>query len=631
MKKIFFKLIFIVLITMPGMSMAIEDPTGDFIFPDITNLDAKKINENIEIIITCKDAVTGEGSSTVSGTVFLDTDQNYSTGDNGFDYTYNFNIINIIYAEPVITTSLNYDAIANSLSLNNNKIFITIPLSALKKKDGNINLVATIHGQMAGAIEFDRSPDSGVLNVATGAVEVPFPGISSATGNIKDSSKQKSSSVDITDINTIIKDGNLYLLVTYDKSIGPEKVSYGEDILGKVYIDIDQKLSTGFKNIGEVPPTFGIDYILDYSIGTLSGTSANIQKAENNADFQKTINTPIGPPYNDASFKIKDNQILITIPLGLLGYDDGNMDIAVESTTIQGLLNADFDLVPDIEKGALITKDGTIRPLLSCTEPKITINDIPGDSFGKGYDGDDFTGIDACYSNKTLLLTISYTSYSLDDASITTIYFDTNNDKDIIPDYIFMYQIYNGVLKSFFSSRTNVVPIEYTQLISMKGDKIYISIPLELMDNDDGNMNIYSESALIVARAGIPITDYGREWIGGVDENDFKIGIGEVHINPDKSSRTVYDRMPDVGYVEIKKGITATTEYQKDETILKGNTPKGETQETISPIKDSEDINSKKNPGFESIIVIIILIILIIKIKNGWQSKSLGLLRIPYA
>jgi hypothetical protein len=608
MKKIFIELISIltyaIIVTTPVM--AIEDQTGDFAFPDITTLDAKENNGNIEITITCKDAVTGEGSSTVSGTVFLDTDQNYLTGNNGFDYIYSFTVLNIIYSEPIITAILNNDIIDNSLKLNNNKISITIPLKALKKKDGNINLVATVYGQMVGSMEFDRSPDFGVLNIAAGKVDVPFTGISSSAGNIKDSLNQKSSSIDITELNTRIKDGYLYLLITYDRSIDPGKISYGEDILGKIYIDVDQKLATGFRNVGEIPPTFGIDYIIDYSIGRLSGTSANIQKAEKNEEFQKITGISIGPPSNDASFRIENNQLFMTIPTGLLGYDDGNMDIVAESSTIQGIQSADYDNVPDIEKGAMVTKDGTIRSVFACTYPKMTLKDLE-DSSGKGYDGDEFTGIDACYSGQTLLLTLSYKSYDLDDGLITTIYFDTNKDKNIIPDYMFTYQIYNGILKGFFSSRKNVVPIEYTQLISMRPGKMYVSIPLELMENDDGNMNIYAETALIVARANIPATDYARHWSSGVYSDEDKTGVGEVHIYPDKSSRTVYDRMPDVGYMEIAKGTNAIrSEIQQGE--------KSEPQKTILPADSPQ--NTKEVSGFESILVLIALFFLLRRVRG---------------
>lgn len=63
----------------------------------------------------------------------------------------------------------------------------------------------------------------------------------------------------------------------------------------------------------------------------------------------------IGVPYNDATFKVVENKVFLGIPLGLLGHDEGNMDIVADSFTIQSTLDSDRESVPDNGQGALDT------------------------------------------------------------------------------------------------------------------------------------------------------------------------------------------------------------------------------------------------------------------------------------
>jgi hypothetical protein len=259
----------------------------------------------------------------------------------------------------------------------------------------------------------------------------------------------------------------------------------------------------------------------------LLGTDASITKIDYESEltesgFTQTEGVLLGVPYNDATSKVVANQVFLGIPLGLLGYDDGNMDAVIDSFTLQGSLSGDIDSVPDFGYGALDTSDGSIKPLLNCTNPKVTITDPAGDSLGFGLDGDDLTGVDVCSAGNVLLVTVAYSSLSLDDGAVTTVAFDTDHDPDSLPDYSFIYFMYEGNLGANIVGDFGDGPDvrDATHLITMLGNKMYLSVPAEFLGNDDGVMNIHVETAI---EAG--------------DED------------------LIYDRAPDTGFISINGQI----------------------------------------------------------------------------
>lgn len=65
----------------------------------------------------------------------------------------------------------------------------------------------------------------------------------------------------------------------------------------------------------------------------------------------------------------------------------------------------------------------------------------------------------------------------------------------------------------------------------------------------DGEIGLYVETALVPSSANIPLTDQLREWVSSGYETRF--GTGQVHINPDKFNRTLYDRAPETGFISV--------------------------------------------------------------------------------
>jgi len=496
------------------------DPIGDFSFPDITELTATVSEGDLIVVITCTDSLIDEH---IAGAVFIDADQNYTTGYHnytGSDYVYMYDVIDIVYMDPIKSVTINGDTVdPNTLDLAGNQISITIPLTMLGNDDGDMDIFVATHTQLAKALDFDRAPDFGVLNTLNGSVRIPHPGNSLAGGTIADLVGD-STSPDMTGLDVDVENGIVNIVVTYNQNVEPDDLAYGDDLTGWIFVDVDQNLATGFTNTEQAPPTFGIDYRIEYAIGRLTGTDASITKIDYESDltesgFTQTEGVLLGVPYNDATFKVVANQVFLGIPLGLLGYDDGNMDVVIDSFTLQGSLSGDIDSVPDFGYGALDTSDGPIKPLLSCTDPKVTITDPVGDSLGFGLDGDDITAVDICSAENILLVTVAYSSLSLDEGAVTTVVFDTDQDPDNIPEYTFVYSIYDGKLGANVFGGTFVVR-DATHLITMLGNKMYLSIPLEFLGNDDGAMNIHVETAIIV-----------------------------------DGERTIYDSAPDTGFISI--------------------------------------------------------------------------------
>ena len=543
-------LVFTMIIGMSGISYAaISDTIGDFETQDISSLDVSSDGNNLYITITCIDSVA---DYSFYGAVFVDTDQNVLTGyaDNGADYVYQFSYMSIIYSDPMVTTTLNDDMIDSStLQAQGNTIYVTIPLRELGNDDGKADVFVALHDQMVKALDFDRAPDYGAVDSQTGELNVPQT--IESTIQVDDRTGD-GTAADIKSIDASIGNGMLYLLITYNDNIEPSAYSYGDDITGWVLIDADQNLVTGFTNTEQAPPTFGVDYVIEYNVGSLTGTDCSLRKINVDSSLTKegysdTSSLILGVPYNDAMFRVSGNQVFIGVPLTLLGNDDGSMYLTVDTFTIGDILNRDIDSIPDNGQGAIDTSDGSVKALLKYGNDRTTFIDSPSDSTGFGQDGDEIVSIDTGFDEDKMLITVAYSSLSLDDGAITTISFDTNQDgtEDYSLAYNLMYGKLAATMIGYYGGEYGIK--EVSHLVTMQGNKMYLSIPAMYLGNDDGNMNIDVETTLVVYGANIPQTDQ-KEWLSG---GEVKTGVGQVHLNPDKFSRTIYDRAPDTGVFTI--------------------------------------------------------------------------------
>lgn len=526
----------------------VADPAGDFPDPDITGLSC----DVREGVLHVRMDLARDPAGSYGGAIFIDADRNPSTGyreGTGAEYVYAFSVMPIVYAELVVSATVNDEPVSEAtLSSNANRIDIAIPLGAPGDGAADPDLFAAVYTGTMGALAFDRAPDYGVMNAGSGEVKVP--GGAARVSSRYDDREGDELSGDVTGLSTDVHDGVLDILVTYATA-----VESGGDLKGWILIDADQNLATGFMNAEEAPPSFGIDYRLDYTIGSALGTGASLEKtgpgfAE--GGYAETAGVPLGVPYNDAMFVAAGNQAFFRIPLALLGPDDGRTSIILDSFSLSEMTSSGAsDQVPDAGVGALDTGTGEVRPPLSYTGagPAQTADRV-GDSAGSGYDGDDIASVETGYAGNVLLVRVAYASLEPDDGAVTTIFFDTDQAADGLFESALVYCLYNGRLGAVLVGNTGGVfgARSARPLVTMQGDSIFASVPLELL-NDDGKMNLSIETALVPSSAEIPLTDQTREWMSSGYETKF--GTGEVHINPDKFNRTLYDRVPETGFISV--------------------------------------------------------------------------------
>jgi len=593
-------LLFFVQCSASVQAAGVTDPVGDFDYPDITGLAAEARDGYLYVEIAFAESLDGEDCA---GAVFIDTDRDTKTGyndGNGADYVYAFNVMSIIYSDPIVSVTLNDDTVSeNTLFISGNQIQIAIPLSMLGNDDGDLDLFVASHTDLVKALFFDRAPDYGVLNTGSGKVSIPLKA-GDFEGSFQDRSGDSEGS-DITEIDTWVHDGVFDILLTYRNNVDSGGSFYGEDLNGWVFIDTDQNIATGFTNTEQAPPSFGIDYRLDYTIGPMLGTDASLKTKNEDSELTKmgytqTGGIPLGVPYNDAMFAVADNQVFFRIPLEMLGSDDGKMSLVADSFTVDEALSGKMDQVPDFGEGALDTGTGKLNPLLTYTENPAAARDPTGDSTGFGYDGDDLTSVEIGYSGNIMLLKITYAELELDDGAVTTVFFDTDQGATTLPEYMLVYSLYNGKLDAdLFGDVGGTYGVrEAGQLISMKGNTMYLSLPLEFL-KDDGNMDIYVETALIPTKAEIPLTEQSREWLAG---EDIKTGTGEIHINPDKFGRTRYDRAPDTGLISISK--KGTVQAGQNQPAAAEN--RAVQDEALPQGANNEAQNPEQSPGPESLL-----------------------------
>lgn len=525
------------LIFMSNAACAAEilDPSGDAEFPDIIGLQTFAAGDILKVIIKCSEPLEGRD---ISGDVFIDADRNQATEyikSTGADYVYHFGILAIPYA-PLKTAMINDVAMdENAFDIAGDEIHITLPLSILGNPGNNdhtMDLFVATYPQIAGTHDFDRAPNYGTMSTTDGSTKAQAV---QATGGFVSDISGDSGSPDIKSLSAEVNNGVLNLAVVYSGNIESSQLSYGDDITGNIFIDSDQDISTGFTNTEEVPPTFGVDYQITYTIGSLLGESATIQEIDPWADLtqlglikKETKETVIGIPFNEAAFSVSGDKVFLKVPLGLLGNDDGAMDIIATSFTTNGLLAVKIDRVPDV--GALNTADGTNRLPLQCKSRRVEAIDSSVDSPGGGRDGDEMTGVNACLSGGSLLITVGYTSRELDDGAITEIFFDTNQDK-AGAEYSLIYYLSSGELQSSLFQGSNLIS-DTKQLVAISGKNAYLNIPLKLLGNDDGSMNIYVATSIATYGAG-----------------SLYLRVGTTGGSLKDAGKADFDRVPDTGVI----------------------------------------------------------------------------------
>jgi len=220
------------------------------------------------------------------------------------------------------------------------------------------------------------------------------------------------------------------IAITYAHSIELGLENPGLQVL--VSFDADRVLCTGFRNVGFVPPTFGIDYEIQLLIDT-AGAGFQASLFQTGEDGANPVSMKMGLPQNDMYAKLDDRKILFRVPLRYVYPWDFEGAITVLNFIPGDLSNnlaGPFDRFPDA--GAWDLVNNVFLPKQSCQDELIELFDPADDAIasgvGSGINNDELTALSVCRGENALLLTISYDSYELSNNAPTVVILDMDRD-----------------------------------------------------------------------------------------------------------------------------------------------------------------------------------------------------------
>jgi len=385
--------------------------------------------------------------------------------------------------------------------------------------------VATDKGDV-GDSEFDRIPDAGVIDYSTGItqVKVTRPGDNTINATLTDP-VQDTVFPDLSALLVKVVDDRLQMVVSYNHSVTSNQAfPFGSRIEGRIYLDTDRRLATGFANGGESPPSLGADYAVQFTLQPRRPFEASLLSFHSRVPNRSAPNElKLGLAFfNDCIAKPSGNQVLFDLPLSLLGDSTGNVFVRVDSVARPANT---LDAVPD--DGSFAVAARRVRPPFACATSIVEVPD-PTDS-PQGNKNDELLNARACLSlnndlnGDLLLLQIDYASLQPVLGSATTkIYLDvdqnpatgmavSNANATIGADYILSYSINLSPLRpdpviSVQLLRVGSQPQVYNQLTSFTFGPMgftTISVPLTLLGPDDGNMDMLVETSSGTSRLDV--------------------------------------------------------------------------------------------------------------------------------
>ncbi|MCS6805479.1 MAG: hypothetical protein RMM98_12150 [Acidobacteriota bacterium] len=375
-----------------------------------------------------------------------------------------------------------------------------------------------------GDSSFDRVPDAGVIDISAsvGQVKVHAKGNESINVTWLDAAFD-SPFPDLVSLRVRVIENRLRLVVEYNHNVaGGEGFPTGVSLIGRIAIDKDKRLTTGFDNGGESPPLLGADHAITFTKLIREPLAASLLSfASRSPNRSPTHELKMGLAFaNDCLALAQANKVTFDVPLTLLGYSDGDVHVRCESFTEPG---TGRDALPD--HGAYSTGSGRPVPLFSCTAPNAQQTD-PVDATD-GQRNDELLAAAGCLSlnnplnGDVLLLQILHAELKPHaNSSRTRIYLDTdqnpqtggrvsNADTTIGADFVLEYRIDLANQSAVYSvelSRSNRPSEVHRQLAAFKlgtDGSVSLSLPLSLLDNDDGNVNILVETTIRTTRSDI--------------------------------------------------------------------------------------------------------------------------------
>lgn len=485
------------------------DTTGDN-YLDITHVSAWIDGANLNVAITFREPP----ADIINGFMAIDLDQDPTTRMPNSSMVGAEAIVNFLYQE--YSPHLNLQTASGTtdlttIGLDGNVLTYSIPLDLLGNPT-SMDLYWAVNCTLQAATDFDRAPDIGVFATDSGNIVVRRPGNNAIHVDIADpvTGAGEPEFPNVRRMEVTVPGDQMEIVLTYDHQVeNLQAYPGGHGLFVWIDLDPDYRLCTGFKNTEQRPPSFGIDYGIEIQADPLAGTSIKLLRDEDNNGHSESL--PVGIPYNDIFVRLSGNRLICRIPLGYLGFIDGNTAIAVSNLDTRDILSGTIDRVPDT--GAWDSAGNAYLPIQACRSAPVHLDDPPDDSIGAfGLDNDEITGITACTGDGAFLFTIDYKSYSLTNDGATLIYIDTDHDTTtgwpitniagdtaIGADYIFRTYWHTDSLmqitKILKAGPAGEVWVKNQLTTITLANRLYTTIPFDCIGNPQGPVDILVETA----------------------------------------------------------------------------------------------------------------------------------------
>ncbi|KAF5418427.1 MAG: hypothetical protein C5S49_01785 [Candidatus Methanogaster sp.] len=395
-------------------SAGVTDPSDFWTSEDIVQLDATVSDGMLTVQVTERNSLDELPFHFIE--IFLDTDQNSSTGDarvggvGGVDYR-----ISCITGIPgIIDTSELYrlpvedggdaqvtmlsDVPGASASVSGNVLSVSLPAGVIGGTAA-VDVFAVAHkgGNPYSIIgNGDRCPEAGTLDTSTGEVIVRRPGVSLDVTFNDPVGDCRNNGQDITAARFRTFGDQFQIILTFADPVDPLDLSY--ELSGTVTMDSDRSLLTGFEGIGDAIPTWGGDADLSFHVCQLAPI---FSLAFGSGSGSLLL---FGPPNSDGRWMVQGNQLIMTASLSVfdaralftLGWEGEVKRMPADGRTIATIGTFDYLLIADNipEWGcALDTDSGAVlAPMV--WDADATITETDPEEFG-GISGMDLTIVGA--------------------------------------------------------------------------------------------------------------------------------------------------------------------------------------------------------------------------------------------
>ena len=405
-------LLFFALLALPpdlaASPTAISDPADLWTDQDIVLLGASVAGGQLTIAVTERTVIM----NTRSVDVFLDADQNITTGDGrvgsvaGADFRLSCQVGLVdgctLARLPTVDGGAedvkDLSAIPGaSVQVAGATITVILPVNALNNTTA-LDLFAVAH---VGGFPYsiwgngDRCPDSGSLNTATGTVVVRRPA-AALDLTFTDPADDNSNGQDMTAARIRTYGDQFEITITLADPIN--LYSYSYELTGDVLMDSDRSLLTGWLGMGAAIPTWGADVQLLFVVNYLSPLLTF--SFGGGAGSALTL----GPPLSDGRWLAQGNQLTLAASASVFDarglsivngqpvverrLTDGRMIIALDTTW-----NLTFsDYMPPHTQAFDLATGQVLTPL--AWDPNKTVVWTDPEEFG-GVSGMDLTQLEA--------------------------------------------------------------------------------------------------------------------------------------------------------------------------------------------------------------------------------------------